>query len=139
MIKCMVIFIIVTVTWTRASIITDNDDKATPNPWRLCRVTKVEEVKMIIGLMPIWVTTIMFWTVYAQIGNFSVQQTSTMDRHLGKFRNPTMLVQCFVNWEAIMITLAIYNHIFMPLFKKSNRKQCIQFNHSVYGFSLIII
>ncbi|KAK0571123.1 hypothetical protein LWI29_011461 [Acer saccharum] len=108
----------------KASIITEEDMKrATPNPWRLCTVTRVEEVKMMVGLIPIWASTIMFWTVYAQMGSFSVQQASAMDRHLGNFMIPPGSYNVFLI-GGIMITLVIYDRIFMPLFKKySKRKQ----------------
>ncbi|KAK2645973.1 hypothetical protein Ddye_021168 [Dipteronia dyeriana] len=108
----------------KASIITEEDMKrATPNPWRLCTVTRVEEVKMMVGLIPIWASTIMFWTVYAQMASFSVQQASTMDRHLGNFIIPPGSYNVFLIGP-IMITLAIYDRLFMPLFKKySKRKQ----------------
>ncbi|KAG0461518.1 hypothetical protein HPP92_021815 [Vanilla planifolia] len=59
------------------------------NPWRLCSVTRVEEVKMVVGLLPVWATTILFWTIYAQMITFSVEQATTMDRSWGgasKFR-----------------------------------------------------
>ncbi|KAK1549871.1 hypothetical protein Q3G72_009264 [Acer saccharum] len=108
----------------KASIITEEDMKrATPNPWRLCSVTRVEEVKMMVGLIPIWASTIMFWTVYAQMITFSVQQASTMDRHLGSFVIPPGSYNVFL-FATIMITLVVYDRLIMFLFKKySKRKQ----------------
>ncbi|KAI8570807.1 hypothetical protein RHMOL_Rhmol01G0065600 [Rhododendron molle] len=38
---------------------------SSPNPWRLCSVKRVEEVKMVARLLPVWATTIIFWTTYA--------------------------------------------------------------------------
>ncbi|XP_062222944.1 protein NRT1/ PTR FAMILY 6.4-like isoform X2 [Phragmites australis] len=45
-------------------------------------VTEVEEVKMVVKLLPIWSTSILFWTVYSQMTTFSVEQATRMDRHL---------------------------------------------------------
>ncbi|XP_062219441.1 protein NRT1/ PTR FAMILY 6.4-like [Phragmites australis] len=45
-------------------------------------VTEVEEVKMVVNLLPIWSTCILFWTVYSQMTTFSVEQATRMDRHL---------------------------------------------------------
>ncbi|CAM8914572.1 unnamed protein product [Rhodiola kirilowii] len=59
-----------------------------PNPWKLCSVTKVEEVKMMIKLLPIWATTIIFWTTYAQMITFSVEQAATMERTFSGFQIP---------------------------------------------------
>ncbi|KAL3598922.1 hypothetical protein D5086_006840 [Populus alba] len=54
------------------------------NKWSLATITDVEEVKMVIRMMLIWATTVMFWTVYAQMTTFSVSQATTMDRRIGK-------------------------------------------------------
>ncbi|VAH00736.1 unnamed protein product [Triticum turgidum subsp. durum] len=43
------------------------DGRPAPNPWKLCSVSRVEEVKMVARLMPVWATTILFWTIYAQM------------------------------------------------------------------------
>lgn len=104
----------------RAAIVTDEDNEnisTTRNPWKLCSVTKVEEVKMMIRLLPIWATTIMFWTAYAQMITFSVEQASTMERSIGSFLIPAgSLTVFFVG--AILITLAIYDRIIIPIRKR---------------------
>uniref|UniRef100_A0A2N9HU46 Uncharacterized protein n=1 Tax=Fagus sylvatica TaxID=28930 RepID=A0A2N9HU46_FAGSY len=53
------------------------------DPWRLCTVTQVEELKAIIRLLPIWATGIIFATVYGQMGTLFVLQGATMDIHVG--------------------------------------------------------
>ncbi|GAB2289213.1 hypothetical protein Dimus_023517 [Dionaea muscipula] len=88
-----------------------------PNPWKISTVTRVEEVKMMIRLLPIWATTIMFWTVYAQMITFSVEQASTMDRSMGHFQIPSgSLTVFFVS--AILITLAVYDLFIIPFWKR---------------------
>ncbi|XP_061992444.1 protein NRT1/ PTR FAMILY 6.2-like [Rosa rugosa] len=88
-----------------------------PNPWNLCSVTSVEEVKMMVKLLPIWATTIMFWTAYAQMLTFSVEQASTMDRSIGKFQIPAGSLTAFFVL-AILITLAVNDRLIMPIWKK---------------------
>nr|POE55196.1 protein nrt1/ ptr family 6.2 [Quercus suber] len=105
----------------KAAIITSKDFE-TPNPWRLCTVTNVEEVKMLIKLLPIWATTIIFWPMHAQLASFSVQQSATMDRSIGNFQIPAASLYAFFV-VAIMITLAIYDRLIMPLMKKSRNSQ----------------
>jgi len=105
----------------KASIVAegDYDEKnagSAPNPWKLCSVTRVEEVKMMIRLLPIWATTIIFWTTYAQMITFSVEQASTMERSFGNFQIPAGSLTVFFV-AAIMITLAIYDRLIMPLWK----------------------
>ncbi|XP_022730417.1 LOW QUALITY PROTEIN: protein NRT1/ PTR FAMILY 6.2-like [Durio zibethinus] len=88
-----------------------------PNPWKLCSVTRVEEVKMMVGLLPIWATTIIFWTTYAQMITFSVEQASTMERSIGGFQIPAGSLTVFFV-AAILITLAVYDRLIMPFWKK---------------------
>lgn len=89
----------------------------TPNPWRLCSVTQIEEVKMMARLLPVWATTIMFWTTYAQMITFSVEQASTMERSIGSFQIPAGSLTVFFV-AAILITLAVYDRLIMPFWKK---------------------
>ncbi|KAK1282601.1 Nitrate transporter 1.4 [Acorus calamus] len=87
------------------------------NPWRLCRVTRVEEVKMMVRLLPVWATTIMFWTTYAQMITFSVEQATTMNRNIGGFQIPAgSLTVFFVG--AILVTLGFYDRVIVPFWKK---------------------
>ncbi|MBA0722592.1 hypothetical protein Golax_003253 [Gossypium laxum] len=107
----------------KATIITSKDNKTseaslTPNPWSLCSVTRVEEVKMLTGVLPIWATTIMFWTVYTQMVSFSVQQALTMERSIGNFEIPAASFNVFMI-GSIILTLAIYDRLIMPLFRKT--------------------
>ncbi|MED6120272.1 hypothetical protein PIB30_019422 [Stylosanthes scabra] len=88
-----------------------------PNPWKLCSLTRVEEVKMMVRLLPVWATTIIFWTTYAQMITFSVEQASTMERNIGSFQIPAGSLTVFFV-AAILITLALYDRIIMPLWKK---------------------
>ncbi|XP_042503464.1 protein NRT1/ PTR FAMILY 6.3 [Macadamia integrifolia] len=85
------------------------------NKWRLQTLTDVEEVKMVIRMVPIWATTIMFWTVYAQMSTFSVSQATTMDRHIGSSFQipPASLTVFFVG--SILLTVPIYDRLIVPL------------------------
>lgn len=94
-----------------------NGSGATLNPWNLCTVTRVEEVKMMTRLLPVWATTILFWTAYAQMITFSVQQASTMERSIGGFRIPAGSLTVFFVL-AILLTCAIYDCFIIPLWKK---------------------
>lgn len=74
---------------------TINDPKK-QSPWKITTVTNVEEVKMVVKLLPIWSACIMFWTVYSQILTFSVEQANSMDRTTGSFQIPSASLQVFV-------------------------------------------
>ncbi|KAK2645974.1 hypothetical protein Ddye_021169 [Dipteronia dyeriana] len=68
-------------------------------------------------LLPIWATTIILWTTYAQLITFSVEQATTMERSIGNFQIPAgSLTVFFVT--AIMVTLAVYDRLIITLWKK---------------------
>ncbi|KAE8735339.1 Protein NRT1/ PTR FAMILY 6.2 [Hibiscus syriacus] len=106
----------------KAAIVGEGDfERYGPNPWKLCSVTRVEEVKMMVGLLPISATTIIFWTTYAQMMTFSVEQASTMERSIRSFQIPAGSLTVFFV-AAILITLAVYDHLVMPFWKKLKGK-----------------
>ncbi|KAE8664321.1 Protein NRT1/ PTR FAMILY 6.2 [Hibiscus syriacus] len=106
----------------KASIVGEGDlERYGPNPWKVCSVTRVEEVKMMAGLLPIWATTIIFWTTYAQMMTFSVEQASTMERSIRGFQIPAGSLTVFFV-AAILITLAVYDRLVMPFWKKLKGK-----------------
>ncbi|KAL6181978.1 hypothetical protein ACLB2K_043401 [Fragaria x ananassa] len=87
------------------------------NKWSLSTLTDVEEAKMIIGMLPIWATTILFWTVYAQMTTFSVSQATSMDRKIGSFQiPPASLTVFFVG--SILLTVPVYDRVIVPVARK---------------------
>ncbi|RWW28439.1 hypothetical protein GW17_00007082 [Ensete ventricosum] len=113
----------------KAAIVAEDDHEVKgeikqPNPWKMCSVTRIEEVKMMIRLLPIWATTFMFWTIYAQMITFSVEQATTMERSIGSFQIPAGSLTAFFV-AAILITCAVYDRVIMPLMKKWKGKQAL--------------
>ncbi|KAL8206240.1 hypothetical protein R6Q57_009791 [Mikania cordata] len=95
----------------------DKNGSNPPNPWKLCTLTRVEEVKMMIRLLPVWATTILFWTTYAQMITFSVEQAATMHRTVAGFQIPAGSLTVFFV-AAILLTCAFYDCLIIPLWKK---------------------
>lgn len=88
------------------------------NKWYLSTLTDVEEVKLVIRMIPTWATTVMFWTVYAQMTTFSVSQATTMDRRIGKsFQIPSASLTVFFV-ATILLTVAFYDRIIAPVSKR---------------------
>ncbi|OIW09793.1 hypothetical protein TanjilG_32231 [Lupinus angustifolius] len=86
--------------------------------WYLSTLTDVEEVKLVIRMLPIWATTIMFWTVYAQMTTFSVSQATTMNRHIGKsFQIPAASLTVFFV-GSILLTVPFYDRVIVPITRK---------------------
>ncbi|KAG9452378.1 hypothetical protein H6P81_005282 [Aristolochia fimbriata] len=102
----------------RAAIREAEMEEETGSKWRISTLTDVEEVKMVIRMLPIWATTIMFWTVHAQMATFSVSQATTMDVHIGKSFKipPASLTVFFVG--ATLLTVAVYDKLLAPICRK---------------------
>ncbi|XP_075473630.1 protein NRT1/ PTR FAMILY 6.2-like [Primulina tabacum] len=107
----------------KASIVdeadTANVESGVQNSWRLCSVAKVEEIKMMSRLLPIWATTIMLWTVHAQMITYSVLQAATLKRSIGSFQIPPGSFNAFFI-GAILLSLGIYDRLVIHLFKKES-------------------
>lgn len=92
--------------------------KDNPNPWRLCTVTQVEELKSIIRILPIWATGIMFATVYSQMSTMFVLQGNTLDPHMGPhFKIPAASLSIF-DTLAVIFWTPIYDLIIVPVFRR---------------------
>jgi len=91
--------------------------KSSANPWRLCTVTQVEELKAIIRLLPIWATGIIFSTVYSQMSNYFVLQGELMDTSLGSFTIPPASLSIF-DTLSVIFWVPIYDRIIVPVARK---------------------
>ncbi|KAH7300610.1 hypothetical protein KP509_24G071300 [Ceratopteris richardii] len=84
------------------------------NPWKLCTVTQVEEVKLIVRIFPIWLSTIVYGLMITQAATFFIQQASTMDRNVGSlFIFPSGSLLAFSS-AGILICLPIYARVLIP-------------------------
>ncbi|CAN1851667.1 Protein NRT1/ PTR FAMILY 3.1 [Linum perenne] len=102
----------------KAAIVTSDDTKQSPNLWRLNTVHRVEELKSLIRMGPIWAAGILLITAYAQQNTFSLQQAKSMDRHLTtKFQIPAGSMSVFT-MTSMLITIVIYDRIFVPLIRR---------------------
>ncbi|CAL1378857.1 unnamed protein product [Linum trigynum] len=99
----------------RAAVETTNEDlKGLSNPWRLCTVTQVEELKSIIRLLPVWASGIIFSAVYSQMSTMFVLQGNTMDQHIGpKFKIPSASLSLF-DTLSVLFWAPIYDRLIVP-------------------------
>ncbi|XP_030962567.1 protein NRT1/ PTR FAMILY 5.4-like [Quercus lobata] len=103
----------------KATII-DNIDASSEsrNPWRLCSLNQVEEVKLVLRLIPIWLSSLMFGVVATNISTYFTKQGSTMIRSIGPhFQIPAASLQAFVG-ITIMITVPLYDRVLVPITRK---------------------
>lgn len=69
----------------KAALVEENDlksDGSCRDPWRLCSVQQIEELKCLLRIIPIWIASIMAYVPIITIGLFSISQALKMDRHL---------------------------------------------------------
>ncbi|PIN22159.1 H+/oligopeptide symporter [Handroanthus impetiginosus] len=91
-------------------------------------VTQVEEVKMVIMLLPIWSTCILFWTVYSQMNTFTIEQATFMDRKLGTFEIPAGSFSFFL-FITILLFTSLNERVFVPIARK--------ITHTVQGITCL--
>jgi solute carrier family 15 (peptide/histidine transporter), member 3/4 len=102
----------------RAAIIQAPTNDVTPNPWRQCRVTQVEHAKTVLAMVPIFCSAIVMGTCLAQLQTFSIQQGSTMDRHLGKhFQMPAASLP-IIPLGILIFAVLIYERLFVPFARR---------------------
>ncbi|PIA31412.1 hypothetical protein AQUCO_04900010v1 [Aquilegia coerulea] len=92
----------------------DGDD---PSPWVLCTVTQVEEVKILLKLLPIPACTIMLNIVLTEYLTLSVQQAYTLNTHMGQLKLPVTCMPVFPG-ISIFLLLSLYYTIFVPLSRR---------------------
>ncbi|KAL3151753.1 hypothetical protein ABBQ38_012730 [Trebouxia sp. C0009 RCD-2024] len=76
---------------------------------------QVEEVRMVMRMLPIFFTTILFWTIYCQMGSFFVEQGTQMNRQMfgGKLRIPAASLALF-NTISIIALIPVYDRVLVP-------------------------
>ncbi|XP_028774028.1 protein NRT1/ PTR FAMILY 1.1-like [Neltuma alba] len=97
----------------------DLDSNGTPiNPWNLCTVRQVEELKVLIKVIPIWSTGFLVSIIINQY-TFLVVQAGTMNRHLiFNFEIPAPNIAVF-SIISMTIWITIYDRVLVPLLSKS--------------------
>ncbi|XP_015067554.1 protein NRT1/ PTR FAMILY 1.2-like isoform X1 [Solanum pennellii] len=87
------------------------------NPWNLCTVEQVEELKALIRVLPLWSTGIMISINMSQ-SSFPLLQAQSMDRHLTKgFEIPAGSFGMFM-MIALTIWVFLYDRVMLPLASK---------------------
>ncbi|KAI3729125.1 hypothetical protein L6452_17774 [Arctium lappa] len=87
-----------------------------------CSVKQVEEVKIVLQVLPIFGCTIMLNCCLAQLSTFSVQQASTMNTKIGSLKVPAASLPIFPVIFIIFLG-PIYNHIIIPFTRKATKSE----------------
>nr|GMC86632.1 protein NRT1/ PTR FAMILY 7.3-like isoform X1 [Ipomoea batatas] len=113
----------------KAALITTKESacdlEETINPWHLCTVTQVEEVKCILRLLPIWLCTILYSVVFTQMASLFVEQGAAMRTNIAGFHIPAASMSSF-DILSVAAFIFIYRRVLDPLvasLKKTHRAQ----------------
>ncbi|CAM6093551.1 unnamed protein product [Calypogeia fissa] len=105
---------------------TDEDkgrDGIVENRQQLCiLVTQVEEVKFVIRVLPIWLSSIMYSTVYSQISTLFIMQGASMNLKMGSIRIPPASLSVFES-SSVILWVVIYDRLLVPLLKRYTGNQ----------------
>ncbi|XP_028108518.1 protein NRT1/ PTR FAMILY 8.2-like [Camellia sinensis] len=92
-------------------------DGMNPNPWRVCTVTQVEEVKILTRMLPILASTIIMNTCMSQLQTFSVIQGLYMYPYLGSFKFPTASIPV-IPLIFMSLLIPVYEFLVVPFARK---------------------
>ncbi|XP_031403659.1 protein NRT1/ PTR FAMILY 4.6-like isoform X1 [Punica granatum] len=87
-----------------------------------CTVNQVEDVKIVLGILPFFMSTIILNCCLAQLSTFSVQQSATMNTKLGSLRVPPASLPVFPVLF-IMLLAPVYDHIILPFTRKLTKTE----------------
>ncbi|RWR89679.1 protein NRT1/ PTR FAMILY 8.3-like protein isoform X1 [Cinnamomum micranthum f. kanehirae] len=92
-------------------------------PWRLCTVTQVEELKIILRLVPIWLTSIIYFAAYSQMYTTFIEQGGMIDTRIGPFSVPPASLFAF-EVLSVMILVLIYDTSVATIRKRFTDNKC---------------
>ncbi|GER27119.1 major facilitator superfamily protein [Striga asiatica] len=108
----------------RAAVIEDGDEVGPAGTWRLCTLEQVENLKCLLGVVPVWVSGVGCFLVMDQQSTFGILQSIQMDRSLGggSFEVPPgwMGISSMI---ALSIWILIYEWMYIPVAKRSRCKR----------------
>ncbi|KAM0913423.1 hypothetical protein ACQ4PT_012192 [Festuca glaucescens] len=102
----------------KAAIVAVSDkDAAAPapcSPWRLCVVTQVEELKILVRMLPLWATIVFFYAVSAQVSSTFLEQGMSMDATVGTVHVPPASMSTF-EVLTVIVLVPLYDWAFVPV------------------------
>ncbi|MFQ6637584.1 hypothetical protein Gotur_012761 [Gossypium turneri] len=94
----------------------------TVSPMLQCTVKQVEEVKVVLKIIPVFMCTIMLNCCLAQLSTFSIQQAATMNTKIGSLKVPPASLPVFPV-IFVMLIAPTYNHVVIPFARKVTKTE----------------
>lgn len=102
-----------------------------------CSINQVEDVKIVLKILPTFACTIMLSCCLAQLSTYSVQQAATMNTKLGSLKVPPASLP-FFPVVFIMILAPIYDHFIIPYMRKVTKTETGITHLQRIGFGLVL-
>ncbi|KAL4197185.1 hypothetical protein AMTRI_Chr04g187020 [Amborella trichopoda] len=112
-----------------------------PSLWRLSTVHRIEELKSLIRMVPIWAAGIPLILAAAQQYTFSLQQARSMDRRLSSsFSIPASSMGVFTI-VSMLLTVSLYDRLLIPVARRfTGLDRGISFLHRMgIGFAISVV
>ncbi|KAL5709844.1 hypothetical protein ACHQM5_020481 [Ranunculus cassubicifolius] len=106
-----------------------------------CTVTQVEETKLVLGMVLIWLVTLIPSTIWAQVNTLFIKQGTTLERYVGNsFQIPAASLGSFVTLS-MLIAVPMYDRYFVPLMcrRTGNPRGITLLQRLGIGFALQIV
>ncbi|XP_064627694.1 solute carrier family 15 member 4-like [Lineus longissimus] len=75
---------------------------------------EVEDVKMLGGVFPIFLTGMIYWTIFAQTNSSYLLQAERMNLHLGSFTLPAASLHIFI-YGGVILLIPLLDRVIYPL------------------------
>ena len=102
----------------------NSSDGSAVDPWRLCSIQQVEEVKCLLRVIPIWVAGTIYYVSVVQSQNYVIFQALQSDNQLGHINfhiPPASFI--VISMLSITIWLPIYDRVLLPWLRKFTGKE----------------
>ncbi|CAH9097586.1 unnamed protein product [Cuscuta europaea] len=87
------------------------------NPWRLATVTQVEETKLVLNMIPIWLSSLMLGVCMSFGSTFFVKQSTAMNRHIGHLEIPPASIYA-LSAVGLLLSVIAYEKVLVPILRK---------------------
>ncbi|KAM7524395.1 hypothetical protein LguiA_014297 [Lonicera macranthoides] len=123
----------------RAAIVTEDDTKdPKPNLWKIATIHRVEELKSIVRMIPIWGAAVLL--VASSSGGFTIIQARTMDRHITSSFEISPASLSIFTIVICLVGIPIYERLFVPFIRRFTKNPagitCLQRIGVAYGINI---
>ncbi|XP_047161953.1 protein NRT1/ PTR FAMILY 5.6-like [Vigna umbellata] len=125
----------------KAAIVEEKYTEEKENPWRLATVTRVEETKLILNVVPIWLTSALVGVSVAYGSTLFVKQSAAMNLKISNsFEIPPASMLSLAGFST-MVFVPIYDRIIVPIIRKvtGNERGISMLRRIGIGLTLLII